>query len=338
MFNFDQERFLKTQKGAVAANKEITEILKPLAANLEEIYFIGSGGVGILFDSTVEFARTRSSFSFHRLIAAEFMIHPNKTFSEKSLVIIPSLSGTTKETLELVAYCNEKNVETLALVGSPNTPLEEAATYSVYNDVLDDTSSENYYLQGLMIALFMMRERNEIDEATYNTYLEDFKKLPEALVHAKEQAEPMAQAFAEQHKETPYHILTGAGDSFAEAYYYGMCILEEMQWIKTRPVHAADFFHGTLELIEKGVSVIITEGEDDSRVLTERVKNFVPRFTDVSAVIDTKDYELPGISAETRKIISSIVLATVFERISAFLEDERNHPLTTRRYYKKMEY
>ena len=117
-----------------------------------------------------------------------------------------------------------------------------------------------------------------------------------------------------------------------------MCILEEMQWIKTRPVHAADFFHGTLELIEKGVSVIITEGEDDSRVLTERVKNFVPRFTDVSAVIDTKDYELPGISAETRKIISSIVLATVFERISAFLEDERNHPLTTRRYYKKMEY
>ena len=78
--------------------------------------------------------------------------------------------------------------------------------------------------------------------------------------------------------------------------------LEEMQWIKTRPVHAADFFHGTLELIEAGVSVIITEGEDDSRPLTERVKNFVPKFTDVHVTVDTKDYDLPGISEDTRKL------------------------------------
>ncbi|HIF1440092.1 TPA: SIS domain-containing protein, partial [Enterococcus faecium] len=338
MFNFDQERFLKTQAGAVATNEQISNILESIASDLEEIYFIGSGGVGILFDSTIEFARTRSTFPFHRVIAAEFMIHPNKTFSNKSLVVIPSLSGTTKETLELVEYCNEMNVKTLALVGSPKTPLEKAATYSIYNDVLDDTSSENYYLQGLLIALFLMKQRNEIDINQYNTYIEDLKKIPEALVHAKEQAEPMAKSFAKKHKDTSYHILTGAGDSFAEAYYYGMCILEEMQWIKTRPVHAADFFHGTLELIEAGVSVIITEGEDDSRPLTERVKNFVPKFTDVHVTVDTKDYDLPGISEDTRKIISPVVLATVFERISAFLEEERNHPLTTRRYYKQMEY
>lgn len=338
MFNFEEERFLRTQKGAVAANTQITAILDSLVSDLEEIYFIGSGGIGILFDSTVEFARTRSSFPFHRIIAAEFMLHPNKTFSDKSLVVIPSVSGTTKETIELVEFCNKKNVKTLALVGSPNTPLEELATYSIYNDVLDDTSSENYYLQGLMIALYVMRYRKEINNDLYDLYLNDFENLPQALMKAKEQAEPMAKKFAKQHKDTSYHILTGAGDSYAEAYYYGMCILEEMQWIKTRPVHAADFFHGTLELIEQGVSVIITEGEDDSRVLTERVKKFVPQFTDLNITVDTKEYDLPGISPETRKIISPIVLATVFERISAFLEFERDHPLTTRRYYKKMDY
>ncbi len=43
-----------------------------------------------------------------------------------------------------------------------------------------------------------------------------------------------------------------------------MCILEEMQWIRTRPVHASDFFHGTLELVEKGVSVILFKGEDEA--------------------------------------------------------------------------
>ena len=36
--------------------------------------------------------------------------------------------------------------------------------------------------------------------------------------------------------------------------------------------------------------------------------------------------------------ISPILLATVLERISAHLEVMRNHPLTTRRYYKRVEY
>lgn len=49
MFNFDQERFLKTQAGAVATNEQISNILESIASDLEEIYFIGSGGVGILF-------------------------------------------------------------------------------------------------------------------------------------------------------------------------------------------------------------------------------------------------------------------------------------------------
>ncbi|MFD1399709.1 SIS domain-containing protein [Lacticaseibacillus suilingensis] len=338
MLNFDQDRFLKTETGAVKTNAEIQSVLDRELDSVDNIYFIGSGGVGILFDSTVEFARSRSAFPFHRVIAAEFMLQPNKTFSNKSLVVIPSLSGTTKETLELVKYCEEHDVRTLALVGSPDTPLQKEATYAIYNDVLDDTSSENYYLQGLMIVLYVMLKKGEIDQAQYDSYISDFEKLPEALLAAKKQAEPIGEAFANEHKETPYHIITGAGDSFAEAYYYGMCILEEMQWIKTRPVQAADFFHGTLELIEKGVSVIIMKGEDKSRSLSDRVERFVPKFTDQVTVIDTKAYDLPGISENTREIISSVVLATVLERFSAHLEVVRDHPLTFRRYYKKMEY
>jgi fructoselysine-6-phosphate deglycase len=33
-----------------------------------------------------------------------------------------------------------------------------------------------------------------------------------------------------------------------------------------------------------------------------------------------------------------VLLATVFERLSAHLEVLRDHPLTTRRYYKRIEY
>ena len=75
-------------------------------------------------------------------------------------------------------------------------------------------------------------------------------RLPEALLGVKRRFDAEAEAFAEAIKDTPWHIITGAGPTWPQAFYYGMCILEEMQWIRTRPVHASDFFHGTLELIE----------------------------------------------------------------------------------------
>lgn len=337
MFNFDEQRFLDTQEGAINKKDSINQIIDAVLPDTDNIFFIGSGGVGILFDSTIEFARTRSNFPFHRILAAEFIAAPSKMFSRNSLVVIPSLSGTTKETLELVDFCRKHNVKTLALVGSPETPLEQKATYSVYNDVLDDTSSESYYLQGILIVLRVMLKKGEITQAKYDSYLNEFKKLPQELVKVKKQAEPMAQKFADKFQDTNYHIITGAGDSFTEAYYYGMCILEEMQWIKTRPVQAADFFHGTLELVEKGVSVLVLEGEDYSRPIVERVKRFLPQVTDTITIFDTKDYQM-DISPETKKIISPIVLATILERVSAYLSDKRKHPLTVRRYYKRIPY
>jgi fructoselysine-6-phosphate deglycase len=117
-----------------------------------------------------------------------------------------------------------------------------------------------------------------------------------------------------------------------------MCILEEMQWIRTRPVHASDFFHGTLELVDKDVSVVLLKGEDSARPLADRVEKFAPAYTDKLTVLDTADFELSGISPDVRALISPIVLATVLERVSAHLEVIRNHPLTTRRYYKRVAY
>ncbi|MDZ7673046.1 MAG: hypothetical protein U5K53_09505 [Halanaerobiales bacterium] len=54
-----------------------------------------------------------------------------------------------------------------------------------------------------------------------------------------------------------------------------LCVsLEEMQWIKTKSIHAAEFFHGTLELVEEDTSIIMLYGEDETRPLMDRVYGF----------------------------------------------------------------
>jgi len=181
-----------------------------------------------------------------------------------------------------------------------------------------------------------MRHRGEYDD--YDNTLAEFRLLPAALLEVKRSFESRAAEFAALIQNDEYHIITGAGSTWPAAWYYGMCILEEMQWIRTRPVHASDFFHGTLELVEEGVSVIILKGEDAARPLVERVEAFVPRVTDRIAVFDTAEFFLPGFSASTRALLSPVLLATVLERVSAHLEVLRDHPLTTRRYYKQLQY
>ena len=85
------------------------------------------------------------------------------------------------------------------------------------------------------------------------------------------------------------------------------------------------------------MSILLLKGEDEYRPLVERVEKFAERFTNKLRAIDTASFDLPGIAPTTRKLISPIVLATVLERLSAHLEHKRAHPLTTRRYYKRVD-
>ena len=68
------------------------------------------------------------------------------------------------------------------------------------------------------------------------------------------------------------------------------------------------------------------------------VKNFSEKVTKVINIFDTKEVELPFTDAEYRKIVSPMIMYAITERLSCHLEKERNHPLTTRRYYRQMEY
>lgn len=337
MLNFDKDRFVKIQGGAVAIAEDVRSLTRRLLDDgLERIFFMGTGGVQFLTQPAIEIARNATVFPVSSAFSAQVVLEAPAGLDEKALVILPSLSGTTKESVQLLAFLKKKGVKTLSLTGHKDTPLGLDADYNFTNFAEDDTSSESFYLQTLLIVLALLAERGEFPE--YDETVSELKRLPELLVSVKENFEEGAAALAQEIKDEKYHIFTGAGTAWPEAHYYGMCILEEMQWIRTRPVHASDFFHGTLELVEPGVSLFIFKGEDACRPLTDRVENFAKRYTDKVRILDAASVSLPGISQKTRSLISPIILATMLERLSAHLEVLRDHPLTTRRYYKRVEY
>jgi fructoselysine-6-phosphate deglycase len=339
MLNFDEPRYLGIQAGAVGLAARIRSVVQDrLDAGAKNIVFMGAGGVGTLMEPAADLLRTRSTLPVHTIMPAEVVVQGSVHVGPDSLVIMPSLSGTTGESVEALAWCKERGATVVTLVGHGDTPLAEQADVTLVNFAADDTSCESFYLQSLLVALAVMEARGELAAQSFDDVVQQLQLLPSLLVEAKRAFEPRAAAFAQRIKDEQYHIITGAGSTWPEAFYYGMCILEEMQWIRTRPVHASDFFHGTLELVERGVSVWIFKGEDSSRPLTERVEKFAPQYTDEVWVLDTADVDLPGVSQETRSLVSPVLLAALLERLSAHLEVLRDHPLTTRRYYKRVAY
>jgi fructoselysine-6-phosphate deglycase len=337
MLNFDRDRFVKIQSGAVTIAEDARGLIRDLLdAGLERIFFMGTGGVQFLTQPAIELARSATLFPVSAAYSAQVVLEPPAGLNDKALVVLPSLSGTTRESVQLLSFLKERGVKTLTLTGHKDTPLGRDADHNFTNFAEDDTSSESFYLQTLLIVLALLAERGEY--ADFDATVKELALLPELLVSVKESYEAEAALLAKEIKDEAYHIFTGAGSVWPEAHYYGMCILEEMQWIRTRPVQASDFFHGTLELVEPGVSLFIFKGEDASRPLTDRVENFAKRYTDKVRILDAASASLPGVSPNTRRLISPIILATMLERLSAHLEVLRDHPLTTRRYYKRVEY
>ena len=337
MLNFDENRYLSIQSGAVGLATEIDQVIASLIAKgCDNIYFLGTGGVAFLMQPAAALLQRRSHFPVFTAFSAELSVKIPASLTSNSIVVMPSLSGTTKESVALLETLQEIGAKVITLVGHKDTPLGQKGDYVFVNFAEDDTSSESFYLQSLLIALSVLKAKGEL--GNYDELVAGLQKLPSLLLEAKRAFEDKAGDLADKIAASDYHMFTGAGSTWPEAHYYGMCILEEMQWIRTRPVHASDFFHGSLELIEKDVSLFVFQGEDEFRPLTERVVAFAKQYSDKVTVLDTQDIALGNLDVGVRSLVSPVVLAALLERVSAHLEVKRNHPLTTRRYYKRVAY
>lgn len=337
MLKFDSELFLqRVGKEAIGMREKIEGIVDEIASKgFSNIFLIGAGGTIAMMYPYEYIFKSHSTLEVHAEIAAEFMVMNHKHFSDKSVCIFASVSGTTKETVAAAQFCKEKGATTIGLVANPDTPLAEIVDYCI------STESEKHSFDTFFIHLYMLTFRfmhNNQEFPQYPVFVKEVALLPQAILSAMEAFEKRAEEFAIRHKDTKYHMLVGSGNLWGNTYSYAMCILEEMQWIRSKSIHAAEFFHGTLELVEGDTSVILLKGEDETRPLVERVERFAEKITKELTVIDTKDFALEGISEEMRKHFAISVNWAVLSRISVYLERERNHPLETRRYYRKMEY
>ena len=331
MLNFDEAKVRQDHQNGVDMIPEVEKVVDQICdEGYDNIFLFGIGGTLLYAGQIMHTAKQLGcSLPLYLENATDFLYEGNKKFTKNSGVVIASLSGNTIEVEAAVDKAHEVGARVIGYVEVPESPLAKKVDHLV-------TTVGGEYYWWYTVVLRFMKNAGEFD--AYDKLTSQMKNLPDAVVQIYKDADEEMKNYAEKYCDEPITYLVGSGNLEDWAVCYGMCIMEEMQWMRTRPISAANFFHGTLEVIERDIPVILIKGEDKTRPEMDRVEKFVNRVSAKVTVFDTKKFALPGIDEEFRGVLSPIVMRSAFMRLNVHLEHCRRHPIDIRRYYKALKY
>ena len=334
MLNFDKEKYLSMGRLVQSKRGELEEIgAKIYRDGVKNIFFTGVGGTTAEFTSVKKVIESRTDLPVYCVNAAELMLEGHRQLNRDSIVITGSKSGDTKETVAVAKWCRERGIK-VAAVTKEGTPL---CSHVDYLCTMDSTGVENTYLSFYYIVLKLLSLRGEFDE--YDEFVAAMEHVHESLVKVKEKFDPTAEKIAKKTYKEPYQIWIGSGSIWGDIYMFTMCILEEMQWKRTKAVSSPEFSHGTLELVDEDTQVFLVKGVDKCRPLDERVEKFLKQYADKRVVIDLADYKLDGVDDKFADIVSPMVTETILTgRLAPHIEHHTGHSLAFRRYYRQFDY
>lgn len=334
MIDFDEVKMIEKADELYALRGELERIADKICEKeISNILFTSSGGSLCALEPFCYMIKSMSKIPAYSEISAELILTGNPLINEHTVAFLTSKSGDTMETVAAAKWLKEKGVTVISACGVPDSPLEKESSYAVMYGDADPHDLTFLFLIGRMLY-------NKGDFPKYPQFADELKNLGKVLAAVSRECDDYARAYAEQfrEKDLDYQMWVSSGNTWGHTYSMAMCILEECQWLRTKSIHSAEFFHGTIELVEKGVCVAVGMGEGPTRPLDERVIRFVQKHTDNMWVFDTKKYAFPGISDEFRWLLSPVVIWNIYTRIFCNLAVVRCHTMDIRRYYRRLEY
>ena len=227
-------------------------------------------------------------------IASEFR-YRNPIVDDKSLCIFVSQSGETADTLAALKLSKEKGAKTIALTNVVGSSITREADYSIFTNAGPEiavASTKAYTSQVASLAILSLYFAEKLGTCSYN--LSDLKtdilKLPlqiEELLN--EENVNFIKAFSNLvYTQTDMFFLgRGIDETVARE---GSLKLKEISYIHSESYAAGELKHGSIALIEDGVTVISIMTDESLKektisniqeVATRGAKTFVVTNLDV---------------------------------------------------------
>lgn len=259
MVSFDEQKLLAASERIYGRRGEIEAMADDACSRgISNILLSSSGGSQAMLDPFAYLIDACSSLPVRSVLSAELVLTGCSMLDSNSLAIMSSKSGDTPETVAAARWLKERGCRIFAIVGKPESPLEELSDWCfVYGDGRP---------QELVAYLFLGRILQKLGGFDrYDAFADDLSSLGPALNSVRRQFDDRAIEYCRLYHAEPYHVWVASGDLWPVCYAYAMCVLEESQWIRTKSVSSPEFFHGTFELLEPGVPLTLLVGEGAAR-------------------------------------------------------------------------
>ena len=227
--------------------------------SLDEIYIFACGSAyhaGVVAEYLIE---DLAGVNVRVELASEFK-YRNYKMNPRSLAIVISQSGETKDTYEAMLKAKQQGVKTLAICNVKGSTITRDADFNAYTYAGPEiavATTKAYSCQLIVLylfALFLARTKYSIKKDEYYKLISEVKEIPtkvEKLVKCRKQVQRLASRFTE--KENVFFI--GRGIDYAVCME-GALKLKEITYINANAYAAGELKHGTISLIEKGVATV----------------------------------------------------------------------------------
>ncbi|WP_028263681.1 SIS domain-containing protein [Atopobium fossor] len=307
--------------------------------NINDVAFVGCGASSSELYPGFYFLKdaAKKVRAFH-YTAAEFNNDTPQWLGENSVVIAASLGGGTPETVEAIDVAKAAGATVISVTHVADSALTQHADYVIVHG-FEKNYAAKLEKMGYVMAL-AVELCNQIEGYKhYDQMVEGFNNIFDLGERAANQAKGLAAQFGKDFKDDEVIYYMSSGASMQVAYSSSICLMMEMQWIHSGNFHAGEFFHGPFEIVDKDVPFVLMMNEGKTRAIDSRALDFLNRFGAKVAVVDTKDYGLSSeVSSEVVTYFNPLVHTAVFRTYAEAIAQERQHPLTLRRYMWKIEY
>lgn len=326
-------------------NADVAQALDGLSGRrIGHVFFVACGGsLAVMYPAKYLLDR-HSTLPSDCYNADEFVLRDPRTLRSGALVILCSMTGTTRETLRAAQHARARGAMTIGLSVDPSSPLAASVDAAVkfeapYTTGVPIDAADSNYARLYQIVMGLVRLHDGVDRTV--PLLDNLGSLQAAIDRANRHYEPLFADFAPRFRDESVIYTVASGANYGAAYSFAICVLMEMQWINSQAIHANEFFHGPFEILDKDRAFIMMVGLDETRPLEERARGFLDRFgsPEKIMVLDAKDLDLSGLDDMFKGNFVPLIFFDVLWRFAYRLADLRRHPmLEGRRYMKKISY
>ena len=319
----------------------VKSIVSEIVANktVKSVAFVGCGASSSELYPGFYFLKdaARELRPFH-FTASEFNQDTPSWVDETAVVITCSLGGGTPETVEANRVAKDLGATVVAVTHAAGSALTEGVDYSIVHG-FELNYAAKIEKMGYVIALAVELLNQTEGYEHYDAMMDGFDKIFDLSEAAANHAKGFAADFGRKFKDDPVIYYMSSGASLDVAYSSSICLMMEMQWVNSGSFHSGEFFHGPFEITDKDVPFVLLMNDGKTRAADARALTFLQRFDAKVAVVDAKDYALSSeIAGSVVTYFNPMLHTAVFRTYAEALAEERNHPLTVRRYMWKLEY